>query len=103
MSLMPEYGDEARMRQESETLQERSEGVLPEDRDEAPEREIAEEAREDAEADLLDPEANEAHAPGQVCARCGQVIIVGQDVRLRADGQWMHEVCPPKLDDVPAQ
>jgi hypothetical protein len=37
---------------------------------------------------------NEAHAPGQVCQRCGQVIKPGQDVRRRADGGWMHEVCP---------
>ena len=37
---------------------------------------------------------NEAHAPGKVCARCGQVITAGQDVRRRADGGWMHEVCP---------
>jgi hypothetical protein len=37
---------------------------------------------------------NEAHAPGQVCARCGAVITAGQDARLRGDGQWAHEVCP---------
>ncbi len=37
---------------------------------------------------------NEAHAPGKVCALCGAVIRVGQDVRRRADGKWMHEVCP---------
>jgi hypothetical protein len=37
---------------------------------------------------------NEAHAPGQVCARCGAVIEAGQDVRRRADGEWAHEVCP---------
>lgn len=37
---------------------------------------------------------NEAHAGGKVCARCGAVIRPGQDARLRADGQWMHEVCP---------
>jgi hypothetical protein len=38
--------------------------------------------------------SNEAHAPGQVCARCGAVIAVGQDVRRRADGTWTHEICP---------
>jgi hypothetical protein len=38
--------------------------------------------------------SNEAHAPGQLCARCGVLISPGQDVRRRADGQWMHEVCP---------
>jgi hypothetical protein len=25
---------------------------------------------------------------------CGAVITRGQNVRRRADGQWMHEVCP---------
>jgi hypothetical protein len=25
---------------------------------------------------------------------CGAVITPGQNVRRRADGQWMHEVCP---------
>jgi hypothetical protein len=39
-------------------------------------------------------EDNELHAPGQVCARCGAAITPGQDVRRRADGQWVHEVCP---------
>jgi len=43
------------------------------------------------------PDDNEAHAPGKVCARCGQVITPGQDVRRRADGQWMHEVCPDRV------
>jgi hypothetical protein len=37
---------------------------------------------------------NEAHAAGKVCARCGAVIGPGQDARRRADGQWMHEICP---------
>jgi hypothetical protein len=37
---------------------------------------------------------NEARAPGRVCELCGAVITVGQDVRRRADGQWMHEICP---------
>ena len=37
---------------------------------------------------------NEAHAPGNVCPRCGTVITPGQDVRRRADGKWIHEVCP---------
>ncbi len=37
---------------------------------------------------------NEAHAPGKVCELCGAVIVSGQDVRRRADGQWMHELCP---------
>jgi hypothetical protein len=37
---------------------------------------------------------NEAQAPGKVCELCGAVITPGQDVRRRADGQWMHEICP---------
>jgi len=37
---------------------------------------------------------NEAHAPGKVCVRCGAVITAGQDARRRADGQWVHEICP---------
>jgi hypothetical protein len=36
----------------------------------------------------------ELHAAGQVCARCGAVIQPGQDVRLRADRRWVHEICP---------
>jgi hypothetical protein len=39
-------------------------------------------------------ESNEAHAPGQLCARCGVQISPGQDVRRRADGTWVHEICP---------
>ncbi len=38
--------------------------------------------------------SNEAHASGRVCEVCGAVITSGQEVRRRADGQWMHEVCP---------
>ena len=37
---------------------------------------------------------NELHVKGQVCARCGAVIQPGQEARLRADGRWMHEICP---------
>jgi hypothetical protein len=37
---------------------------------------------------------HELHAAGQTCARCGAVIQPGQDARLRADGQWAHEICP---------
>jgi len=37
---------------------------------------------------------NEAHAPGKVCELCGAVIEPGQDVRRRADGNWMHEIFP---------
>lgn len=101
MIMTPEYGEEELIRQRSDRLEERSEGVLPEDseqvpeREEAPEREVAEHERADQETAYLDPESNEAQAPGQVCARCGRVIERGQDARLRTDGRWMHEVCPP--------
>ncbi|MBV9208090.1 MAG: hypothetical protein JO037_22430 [Actinobacteria bacterium] len=37
---------------------------------------------------------NEAHAPGRTCERCGAVIAPGQEARRRADGQWVHEICP---------
>jgi hypothetical protein len=37
---------------------------------------------------------NEAHASGQTCARCGNEIQPGDDARRRADGTWVHEVCP---------
>jgi hypothetical protein len=37
---------------------------------------------------------NEARAPGKTCARCGREIQPGEDARRRADGRWMHEVCP---------
>jgi hypothetical protein len=94
MTLTPEFGEEERMRQQSERLARQSEGGLPQDREDAPEREIAERDREDREATYLHPEDNEAHAPGQLCARCGAVITAGQDVRLRGDGQWVHEECP---------
>jgi hypothetical protein len=95
MIMMPEYGEEELIRQRSERLEERSEGILPDDGEDAPEREVAEREREDRETAYLDPESNEAQAPGQVCARCGRVMERGQDARRRADGRWMHEVCPP--------
>lgn len=103
MTLMPEYGEEERMRQQSQGLRQKSEGELPGDREDAPEREIAEHDREDRELSYLDPEDNEAHAPGQVCARCGAVITATQDVRLRADGRWVHEVCPLDPGELPVQ
>jgi hypothetical protein len=37
---------------------------------------------------------NEAHAPGEICARCGNRIQPGDEARRRADGTWVHEVCP---------
>jgi hypothetical protein len=37
---------------------------------------------------------NEAHAPGQICARCGNEIQPGDNARRRADGKWVHGACP---------
>jgi hypothetical protein len=39
-------------------------------------------------------EDNELHAVGQTCARCGNLIEAGQEVRRRTDGRWVHEACP---------
>jgi hypothetical protein len=47
--------------------------------------------QDEPETDFSD---NELHAAGQTCPRCGTVIQAGEDVRLRANGQWIHEVCP---------
>jgi hypothetical protein len=97
MSLTPEYGEEERLRHQAEQLRERAQGILPDDRKDAPEREISEQAQQEQEAFSLDAEANEAHAPaGQICERCGQVITASEDARMRGDGGWVHEVCPPK-------
>jgi hypothetical protein len=103
MSLTPEYAEEERLRQENESLRQRAEGVLPQDREDSPEREIAEHDREERELVYLEPEDNEAHAPGQVCGRCGAVITAAQDARLRADGRWVHEVCPRDLGELPVE
>ena len=45
-------------------------------------------------ADGYEGDDNEAHHSGAVCGHCGAVITAGQDVRRRADGQWVHELCP---------
>jgi hypothetical protein len=97
MTVTPEYAEEERLRQQEERLREQSEGLLPDDREDAPEREIAEFRQQEREALYLDAESNEAHAPaGTVCERCGTPITADQDARLRADGGWVHEVCPLK-------
>lgn len=85
----PEYGD-------GDDLHPRRQ-VLPDDQEDEEEREVQEREREDLETEYLDPEGNEAHAPGQICERCGQVITAEQDARRRLDGQWVHEECPPNL------
>ena len=90
MTVPPEYSEE-------ELLQEQYRDAQPAGRDAEGEREIREHDREDREVEYLDPEDNEAHATGQVCARCKTVITASQDVRRLPDGQWVHEVCPPDL------
>jgi hypothetical protein len=55
---------------------------------------LQEHAQEHLDEGGLVVDDNEAHAPGKVCVHCGAVITGGQDVRRRADGQWVHEVCP---------
>ena len=40
------------------------------------------------------PQEHGTQAPGETCARCGNQIMSGQDSRRRADGRWVHEVCP---------
>jgi hypothetical protein len=93
--MTPKYGDEELTRQQSEPLREQQfEAPLPQDREAAPEREVQERDLEDRQLEYLNPEDNEAHAPGKVCARCGAVITARQDVRLQADDRWVHEVCP---------
>ena len=58
------------------------------------ERELYEHEAGEQEVDRFDPENNELHAPGQVCARCGTAISAMQEVRRLPDGRWVHEVCP---------
>jgi hypothetical protein len=82
----PEYGDEERKRFDAEGS--------PEPQVAEEEGELFDREREDEEVNFLDPESNEAHAAGQVCERCGQVITAQQDARHRPDGRWVHEECP---------
>jgi hypothetical protein len=58
-------------------------GIAPEEQQPGPDEFTAEQY-----------EGNEAQAPGETCARCGKEIQPGDDARRRADGQWVHEVCP---------
>jgi hypothetical protein len=95
MSLTPEYGDEELLGGDEEGVQ-RTPTPLPVDDYDEGEREVQEEERRDRDRVRLEPEDNELRAPGQVCARCGQVITATQDVRRLLDGRYMHEVCPPR-------
>jgi hypothetical protein len=94
ITMTPEYGDEKLTGQQSERVSEQSEGILPQDREDSPESVMEERDLEDREQAYLNPEDNEAHAPGRVCARCGAVITARQDARLGADNRWVHEECP---------
>jgi hypothetical protein len=95
MTVSPEYGEEERMRQQSQ-------GERPHERADLGEREIQEHDRAERELEHFEPEDNEAHAPGQVCERCGAVITASDDVRRLPSGRWIHEVCPPDLGGMPA-
>lgn len=84
-----EYGDEERKRFEEE--------APPGPTEAEEEHEYQESKREDEEVNFIDAESNEAHVPGSVCERCGQIISATQDARRRPDGQWVHEECPVLL------
>jgi hypothetical protein len=84
-----EYGDEERKRFEDEAPPGPSEAEE--------EQEYQEQKREDEEVNFIDAESNEAHTPGSVCERCGQIISATQDARRRPDGKWVPEECPVLL------
>lgn len=94
MTITPEYGEEERMKQQEAQAKQPSERVRPRDHGAIGEREMDERKRAERESAYLEPEDNEAHAPGKVCERCGAVITASQDVRRLADGNWIHEACP---------
>jgi len=66
MTITPEYGREERIRQQEEHSKDGSKNSRPQD---VAEREIVEHDNEEKELRYLDPEDNEARAPGQVCGR----------------------------------
>jgi hypothetical protein len=44
----------------------------------------------------IDMDENELHAgAGELCSVCHRAIEGGQAVRLRADGTYQHDTCPP--------
>jgi hypothetical protein len=100
MSLTPEYGEEELVSGREQRITDRSE--TPPSPEPGTEPEVKELETEDRELRYLDPETNEAHAPGQVCPRCHTVITPDQDVRRLPDGHWIHEVCPPKVRYTPS-
>jgi hypothetical protein len=89
----PEYSEEDRLRQPPARVRQRQ-GVLPPDREDAPEREMEQQGRQAREVEFPGSAGHEAHAPGRVCERCGAVITDGQDARRLTDGRWIHEACP---------
>ena len=99
----PEYGEEDRLRQQPRGTRPQPEGGQPPYREDDPEREIGQFSRQGQEAERPDLVDNEAGAPGRVCERCGAVIAADQDVRRRADGQWIHEVCPIDTGERPVR
>jgi hypothetical protein len=62
--------------------------------DTVPERALHEMEYDERQRSHIEADDNELRAPGQVCARCGQVITADQDVRLVAEGRFVHEECP---------
>jgi hypothetical protein len=95
MTVSPEFSEEERMRQQSQ-------GERAHERPDLGEREIQEHDRAEWDLEHSETEGNEAHAPGQVCARCGAVISASDDVRRLPNGRWMHEVCPLDLGGLSA-
>jgi hypothetical protein len=94
MGITPEYGEEELLGRDEAGVQP-SRTLLPPEP--GPEQEVQERDIEGREHARLDPEDNELHAPGQICARCGAVITATQDVRRWPDGRFVHEVCPRKV------
>jgi hypothetical protein len=92
MAITPEYGEEELVDRREEAVERRSAPLRP-DQD-VLESQVHEEQRQARERVYLDPEENELHAAGQVCARCGAVMTANQDVRRLLDGRYQHEVCP---------
>ena len=100
MAIVSEYGDERLLSDregQTEEIEERYDGALPPWEDRV-ERQVEEHGQSERELLYLEPEANEAHAPGEVCERCGSVMTAGEDARLLVDGRWVHEVCPEGLE-----
>jgi PAS domain-containing protein len=81
MTTPPDFGGS----EIEEGLQEDLFGIAPEEHEGA--------GRDDLLADPHDENELRA-APAQSCARCGRPIVPGDEVRRRADGTWVHEVCP---------